>query len=66
MVHRQEMQLIPHMIVTFDVQRAQRRLAELTNMWTYAFSEQYMIDRLRREHCFPAPVSTWNDLWGKE
>ena len=61
-VHRREMHLIPQFIAAFDVKRAQRRLAELRQMWTYEFSEQYVIDRLRREHCYPAPVSTWNDL----
>ena len=65
-VHRREIHLIPQFIAAFDVERAQQRLAELRNMWTYEFSEQYVIDRLRREHCYPAPVSAWNDLWGKE
>jgi uncharacterized protein YutD len=65
-VHRREIHLIPQFIAAFDVERAQRRLAELQNMWTYKFSEQYVLDRLRREHCYPAPVSAWNDLWGRE
>lgn len=64
-VHRREISLIPHLVKHFNVTRALERLAEYRHMWTYEFSHEYAIDRLRREHCFPVPVSTWNDMWGK-
>lgn len=63
-VHRKEIKLIPHMITTFDLVRAQRRLGEVRHMWTYDFCHRYIVDRLRREHCHPVPVAVWSDMWG--
>lgn len=43
--------------------RAQRRLSEISGLWTYEGVQQYMVDRLLKEPCFPAPVSVVQDRW---
>ena len=44
--------------------RAQRRLAEISALWSYEGVQQYMVDRLLKEPCFPAPMSVIQDRSG--
>lgn len=64
-VHRKEIKYIPHLVKQFDVPRALRRLAEVSGLWSYEGVQQYMVDRLLKEPCFPAPVSVIQDRSGR-
>lgn len=66
MVHRKEIRFIPHLIKLFNVTRGQQLLAANRHLWTYEYVHKYIVDRLRREPCFPVPFSVWQDRWGWE
>lgn len=61
---RKEIKDIPARIARFDLPRAQALLAGYRHLWTYDFTHDYMVYRLQREACFPAPFSAHSDVWG--
>lgn len=61
-VHRREIDTIPQRIKQFDLPRAQALMAQYRHMWTYNFTCQYIVSRLRDEPCSPVPFSTRTDM----